>query len=69
MNHKALEILHLQGRKIMDQRAESCLPLQFYQIICKMPFDNEEVMNWENQTFFFREPLRLFGSIPESFRD
>jgi transcriptional regulator with PAS, ATPase and Fis domain len=54
-NHKALDILHLQGRHILNQKAANCIPIQFYQIICQMSFDKEEVINWENQTFFFRK--------------
>ncbi|SMC49683.1 sigma 54-interacting transcriptional regulator [Sporomusa malonica] len=54
-NQKALEILHLQGRKIIHQQAEISIPAHFYQIICQLPYEKEEVMNWESQTFFFRK--------------
>lgn len=55
INHKALDILHLQGRNIIDQKAAACIHEHFYQIIRQLPYETEEVMNWEGQTFFFRK--------------
>jgi transcriptional regulator with PAS, ATPase and Fis domain len=54
-NQKALGILHLQGRNIIGQKAAKCIQTQFFQIICQLPYEKEEVINWENQTFFFRK--------------
>lgn len=67
-NHKAMEILHLEGRDILDQKAAECLHNEFYQIICQLPFEREEVLNWENQSFFFRKTHiviegRNYGSL------
>lgn len=55
INHKALDVLHLQGRNVINQKASACIPAHFYQIIWQLPYEREEVMNWEGQTFFFRK--------------
>ena len=54
-NHKALEMLTLESQNIIDQTASACINTHFYQIIFQLPFETEEVLNWENQSFFFRK--------------
>jgi transcriptional regulator with PAS, ATPase and Fis domain len=55
INPKALEILQLQDKNIIKQKAADCLQSDFYQLICRLPYETEEVMNWGQQTFFFRK--------------
>lgn len=54
-NHKALEILQLQGRSLIGFKAADCLPAHFYQLMCQLPYEGEEVVQWENQSFFVRK--------------
>lgn len=61
-NHKALEILQLQNKNIVNQKAAVCLPFYFYQIICRLSYETEEVITWENNAFFFRKmPITIEG--------
>jgi transcriptional regulator with PAS, ATPase and Fis domain len=54
-NHKASKILNFENENMIGQTVSECIPQQFYQIIDQLPFEREEVLKWENQSFFFRK--------------
>ncbi|MBU2700785.1 transcriptional regulator with PAS [Sporomusaceae bacterium BoRhaA] len=55
VNDKALAILKQESQQVIGQTASECIQAYFYQLIYQLPFETEEVLNWENQSFFFRK--------------
>lgn len=54
-NQKAAQIFGFAGRNKVERPVKECLGAAFYQLIERLPFEREEVLKWENQSFFFRK--------------
>jgi Transcriptional regulator containing PAS, AAA-type ATPase, and DNA-binding domains len=54
-NEKASLILGLKNKEMVDKPVKECITDQFYRLIEQLPLQKEEVLKWENQSFFFRK--------------
>lgn len=55
VNEKAIDSLNLKGTKIVGERSADCLPKDLYESIQQCDENEDVLVDWANNTYFFRK--------------